>query len=51
MKMPMWEYKIAGFVSPHLKDVEDTLNEKGKDGWELVAVVSSWMFFKRYRPL
>jgi hypothetical protein len=37
--MPMWEYRIfASHLDP--ADVVVVMNESGKEGWELVTVVS-----------
>jgi hypothetical protein len=38
--MQCWEYKILDVAKPKT-DVED-LNRMGADGWEAVAMVSTW---------
>ena len=38
--MPGWEYTTVDVVKPK-KDVDD-LNRLGREGWEAVAMVSSW---------
>lgn len=40
MAMPGWEFMTFDFVKPK-KDIDD-LNELGREGWEPVAMVSSW---------
>lgn len=41
--MCKWEYKIEQMSSSSL----DRLNELGKEGWQLVAVVQTIYYFKR----
>ena len=38
--MPEWEYTTLDVVKPK-KDIDD-LNRLGREGWEAVAMVSSW---------
>jgi len=52
-----WEYKVVSFWTSSFERMNATLtkyaveflNEHGRDGWELVAIVSGMglMFFKR----
>ena len=44
--MKQWEYKV--FECKGLK-VEDTLDQFGKDGWELVAVGNDVFYMRRER--
>ena len=41
--MSMWEYRfeinLGDEGGPRDKDIEQSLNELGQDGWELIAVV------------
>jgi hypothetical protein len=38
--MPRWEYMTFDLSKP--KTATDSLNALGRDGWEAVAMVSSW---------
>lgn len=53
--MKQWEYKVhmvtVSLDSPQsesLKAVEQTLNDYGKDGWELIQGISGELIFKRH---
>jgi Domain of unknown function (DUF4177) len=41
-----WEYKAVYVPGGKQKDVEDTLNKAGADGWEL-AMINGYLIFKR----
>jgi hypothetical protein len=43
----MWEYKIIT-LERDWKSSEFILNEKGKQGWELVAINDTLYYFKRF---
>ena len=51
--MQIYEYKIER-IAPEAKELEEHLNDFGREGWELVAVIcqpdgaEAW-YFKRVR--
>jgi hypothetical protein len=41
-----WEYRVV-LLPLHEDGPEDTLNELGREDWELVQVVKRWAYLKR----
>ena len=48
----MWEYLVAYSSDFSFeKDIEDSLDELGQEGWELVSVSGSIFYFKRKKSV
>jgi len=48
MGMKLFEYKCV-YIWGLPKKTTGRLNEYGREGWELVQVVSGWYYFKRVK--
>ncbi|HHW00217.1 MAG TPA: DUF4177 domain-containing protein [Clostridiaceae bacterium] len=48
--MKLYEYKCV-HIWGLTKKTTRILNEYGKEGWELVQVVSGWYYFKRVKQV
>jgi len=46
--MKQFEYKCV-FIYGGAKRTTRKLNEYGNEGWELVAVIAGWHYFKRVK--
>ena len=42
-----WEYRVIDCISLTGSPIADKLNELGNEGWELVAVLPGFFYFKR----
>lgn len=52
-----WEYLLADAMSLGSVDLDEPLRAKryldefGADGWELITITPSYLFFKRQKPI
>lgn len=47
--MKAWEYHVIVIGQNKMRSIQDTLNEAGENGWELMAIWEGLLIFKRER--